>query len=118
MPFYVYILRCRDASYYVGHADDLEVRLAGHQAGSIDGYTAKRRPVSLVFSQECATRDEAFRLERQVKGWSRAKKEALIAGNYTRLRVLARNYRDTLEPRLRQAQPAGDFVAGPSTSSG
>ena len=114
MPFFVYILRCNDGLYYVGHTDNLEHRLAAHMAGSLpDCYTHDRRPVTLVFCDEFRTRDEAFQRERQVKGWSRAKKEALISGKMRRLELLSRNYTDV--ERLRQAQPVRN---GPSTSSG
>ena len=89
MAFYVYILRCVDGSYYVGHTDDLETRIAAHQQGDIDGYTRTRGPVRLVFSEQVPSRLEALERERQVKGWSRAKKEALIKGNWTRLSRLA-----------------------------
>jgi putative endonuclease len=89
-PFCVYILRCGDASYYVGHTDDLERRIAQHHAGTASAYTTRRLPVELVFSCEFASRVEALARERQVKGWSRAKKEALIAGEFERLRALAR----------------------------
>ena len=91
MSFYAYILRCSDGSYYVGHTDDIEKRVAEHEQGLITVYTRKRRPVKLVFAEEFATRYEALSVERQIKGWSRAKKEALIKGNWTRLRALARN---------------------------
>ena len=64
MSFYVYMLRCANGSYYVGHTDDLERRLAAHQNGEISGYTSSRRPVELVFTEEFASRDEAFLRER------------------------------------------------------
>jgi predicted GIY-YIG superfamily endonuclease len=89
--FYLYILCCADASYYIGHSDDLEKRVSDHERGGISAYTRKRRPLKLVFSEQFATREEALARERQVKGWSRAKKEALIAGNWERLTRLARN---------------------------
>ena len=79
---YVYMLRCSDGSYYVGHANDLEHRLAAHERGTIEGYTLSRRPVELVFSDQFSTRLEAFHRERQIKGWSRARKEALIKGDW------------------------------------
>ncbi|TMG05657.1 MAG: GIY-YIG nuclease family protein [Chloroflexi bacterium] len=82
MPFYVYIVRCRDASYYVGHTDNLDERIADHNAGGFSSYTRKRRPVRLVFVEEFQSREEALARERQLQGWSRAKKEALIAGNW------------------------------------
>jgi predicted GIY-YIG superfamily endonuclease len=90
MAFWVYILRCVDGSYYVGHTDDLDHRVAQHQSGELSGYTAKRHPVELVYSQDFSTREEAFGAERQLKGWSRAKKEALIRGDWAELRRLAR----------------------------
>jgi predicted GIY-YIG superfamily endonuclease len=89
-PFFVYILRCSDESLYVGHTDELERRVLTHQAGTVKGYTQKRRPVTLVYSAECATRDEALTAELRIKGWSRAKKEALIRGDWETVRVLAR----------------------------
>ena len=91
MPFWTYILRCSDGSYYVGHTDDIEHRMAQHNCGAISGYTAKRRPVAYLWSERFPTRDEAFAAERKLKGWSRAKKEALIAGNWTLVSFLARN---------------------------
>jgi putative endonuclease len=89
MAFYAYLLECRDASYYTGHTDDLDARLIAHQQGIFRGYTLSRRPVKLVWSQDFPTRDEAFQAERQIKGWSRAKKQALIAGDWDRLVALA-----------------------------
>ena len=91
MAFWVYMLECADRSYYVGHTDNLEQRITCHRAGEIPGYTAKRRPVTLVFSQAMATREEALNAERQLKGWSRAKKEALIEGNWEKISRLAQN---------------------------
>ena len=91
MAFFAYILLCADGSYYTGHTEDLECRVADHQAGRFGGYTLKRRPVRLEWSQEFVTRYEALSAERQIKGWSRAKKRALIAGDWDRLSNLARN---------------------------
>ena len=91
MAFFAYILLCVDGSYYTGHTEDLECRVADHQAGRFGGYTRKRRPVRLEWSQEFVTRYEALSAERQIKGWSRAKKRALIAGDWDRLSNLARN---------------------------
>jgi hydrogenase expression/formation protein HypE len=89
MSFWVYILRCSDGSYYVGHTDKLEQRLAQHNQGAIPGYTRTRRPVTLAYSDRFLTRLEAMDAERQLKGWSRAKKEALISGRTTRLKALS-----------------------------
>jgi len=91
MVFHVYILRCGDGSYYVGHTEDLAHRLAEHRDGTFaGGYTAARQPVELAYDCEFATRDDAFRRERQFKGWSHAKKEALIRGDWAQVRQLAR----------------------------
>jgi putative endonuclease len=90
MGIFVYILRCRDGSYYVGTTRDaLERRVAEHNAGSLGGYTSARRPVQLVFHQEFDRVTDAITAERQLKGWRRAKKEALIRGDYAVLRELA-----------------------------
>jgi predicted GIY-YIG superfamily endonuclease len=97
--FSVYMLRCADGSYYVGHTNDLEARIAAHARGLIPGYTLRRRPVQLVWNEQFDARREAFERERQVKGWSRAKKEALIAGDWERLALLARGRaREASEP--------------------
>ena len=90
MAFYAYLLRCSDGSYYAGHTDDIEIRFAQHQTGALGGYTSRRRPVVLVWSDNFMTRDDAFAAERKLKGWNRAKKEALIAGAWQRISELAR----------------------------
>ena len=88
---YLYILRCADGSYYVGTTrKSLEERVGEHNLGSLGGYTATRRPVTLVFAQHFESITDAIAAERQIKGWSRAKKEALIAGRFDLLRALAR----------------------------
>ncbi|GBH30562.1 TrmJ/YjtD family RNA methyltransferase [Sphingobium xenophagum] len=102
MTFHTYMLHCADDSYYVGHTDNLEQRIAQHQSGEIPGYTQTRRPVALVWSQDFGTRDEALSAEQQIKGWSRKKKEGLIAGDWDAIRQAARKSFDT---GLRQAQP-------------
>lgn len=90
MAFFVYILKCSDSSYYTGHTDNLEVRLASHQAGEMAGYTQSRLPVGLVFSQSFVTREEALAAEQQIKGWSRAKKEAMMQGDWKKVSELAK----------------------------
>ena len=82
---WIYILKCSDNSYYTGSAVDLEKRMAEHMAGTFDGYTSTRLPVRLVFSCEMPTIFEAFLRERQIKGWTRRKKEALINGEWEKL---------------------------------
>jgi len=81
----MYILKCSDNMYYVGHTDNIEKRLAEHQAGAFGGYTSLRLPVKLVFLQMFQSRDEAFIAEHRVKNWSRKKKEALIRGDWNEL---------------------------------
>ena len=99
MGFYVYMLLCADGSYYTGHTDDLESRLAAHARGKLGGYTKSRRPVRLVYSEEFESRQTGFERERQFKGWSRSKKEALINLQWQRLKALARTARPrTLPP--------------------
>ena len=93
MPFWVYVLRCSDGSYYTGHTDNLQQRIGKHTTGEIPGYTANRRPVTLAYSQECATREEALSAEIQIKGWNRAKKEALFKGDWAEIARLARSGR-------------------------
>ena len=94
-PFWVYILRCSDGSYYIGHTDSLEKRIGQHHAGEIpDCYTFKRRPLMLAWAQDCSSRTEALTFEMQIKRWSRAKKEALIAGDWDGLKVLSRSHAD------------------------
>ncbi|CAA9258694.1 MAG: COG2827: putative endonuclease containing a URI domain [uncultured Chloroflexi bacterium] len=91
MAFWVYLLRCADGSYYTGHSDDLERRIGQHNAGAIPGYTLDRLPVKLAWCEQFESRYEALTRERQIKGWSRAKKEALIAGDWERISVLSRS---------------------------
>ena len=88
--FYVYILRCADDSYYVGHAEDVYARIALHNAGRAASWTSLRRPVTLAYSEPVGAHSDAIRRERQLKGWSRAKKEALIAGYLVQLKELSR----------------------------
>jgi predicted GIY-YIG superfamily endonuclease len=99
MQFWVDLLECSDGSFYVGHTDNLEIRIASHQDGTYCGYTSSRRPVTLIYSETYDTRDEAFHRERQIKGWSRRKKQALARQDWQTLRSLAK-------------------TAHPSTSSG
>lgn len=90
MKAWLYVLKCADGSYYTGSTTNPELRLSQHQAGEGSAYTRSRLPVKLVYLQEFGSEHEAFLRERQVKGWSRAKKEALIAGDYEELVRLSR----------------------------
>jgi tRNA/rRNA methyltransferase len=87
---FTYMLRCADGSYYVGHTDDVERRIAQHDAGAVAGYTATRLPIQLVWFEEFPTREEAKSAELQIKNWSRKKKEALIDGEIDELKQAAR----------------------------
>lgn len=93
MTFWVYILRCANGQYYVGSTDNLQLRIQEHETGQ-DGalFSKAHRPVKCVFTQEFATREEAYAREKQLKGWSRAKKEALINGNISQLKDLSKNH--------------------------
>ncbi|WP_084718146.1 TrmH family RNA methyltransferase [Sphingomonas sanxanigenens] len=112
MMFWAYILRCADRSYYTGHTDNLEQRIRQHQTGSIPGYTQDRRPVELVWSQEFPTRIEALDAEMRIKPWSRAKKEALIAGDWD---DLARN---AIPPGERKVRASASLGPAPRLRSG
>jgi predicted GIY-YIG superfamily endonuclease len=91
MSAYLYILRCADGSYYVGTTrGELKTRIAEHQAGAFNGHTARRRPVTLAFHQEFAHIQDAIAAERQIKGWRREKKEALIRVDFAALPELSR----------------------------
>ena len=85
-----YILKCSDKSYYCGCTSNLENRLNEHQNGKYKGYTSKRLPVELVFSQEFSDINDAIIAERRIKKWSRKKKEALIEGNFELLHELSK----------------------------
>jgi len=92
---FVYILRCSDGSYYVGSTrGTLERRVAEHNAGAYVGYTSTRRPVQLAYAQEFVNITDAITAERQLKGWRREKKEALIRGDLERLPSLSRRGRN------------------------
>ena len=89
MAFYAYLLRCSNGAYYAGHTDDLTARFGAHQTGALGGYTSRYRPVTLEWSQDFPDRPTALDAERQIKGWSRAKKEALIRGDWDAIHLLA-----------------------------
>ena len=93
MAFWVYILKCSDDSFYTGHSDNLEKRLFEHQEGIISTcYTFNKRPLELVFVESFNTREEALSREQQIKGWSRAKKIALINSDWDKLILLSKSY--------------------------
>ena len=84
------MLHCRGGYFYIGHTEDLEIRLAQHRSGVVRGFASDHLPVELVWSQEFPNRYEALAAERQIKGWRRAKKLALIRGDWPLIPKLAR----------------------------
>jgi len=100
---FAYILRCSDGSYYVGSTTNLESRFDAPRLGLAGEYTSKRLPVRLVWAEEFETISEAFAIEHQIKGWRRAKKEALIAGRFELLPELAKTARPMLKKGRRPA---------------
>ena len=92
MGAFVYMLRCADGSYYVGSAtgDDLSKRVSEHQSGTYAGYTYTRRPVDLVWSEHFDRITDAIAIERKIKGWSRAKKAALVRDDWAEIKSHAK----------------------------
>ncbi|HEY2987964.1 MAG TPA: GIY-YIG nuclease family protein [Candidatus Binatia bacterium] len=88
--YYVYVLRCADDSLYVGSSQNLDDRVKDHNEGRGAAYTFKHGPVHLVYSERFRSEQEALTRERQLKRWSRAKKEALIAGDLEKLKYLSK----------------------------
>ena len=106
MTFWAYMVRCADDSYYTGHTDDLERRIGQHNLGETAGYTQTRRPVTLMWSQDFGSRQEAIAAEFRVKGWSRRKKEALSRQDWADLHDAA------IPPRERALQLRSGRTAG------
>ena len=91
MKGYVYILLCSDGSYYTGSTNNLELRLQQHFSGEGSNYTQKHRPIKLLYFEEFSEMSEAFYREKQIQGWSRKKKEALIKEKFEKLPDLSKN---------------------------
>ncbi len=94
MKGWMYILECADGSYYTGSTNNLELRLMQHQEGKGANHTKRRLPVKLVYYEEFERIDLAYDREKQVQGWNRKKKQALIDGAQELLSKLAMAYRD------------------------
>ena len=90
MPWFVYILECAGGHYYVGHTEDLRLRLAAHLAGAGAEFTRRYPPRRLACSEQFSDESSAVRREAQLKRWSHAKKSALIAGQFDLIHQLAR----------------------------
>ena len=93
MDFYVYILKCADDSYYVGHTDDIERRISEHMSGACKGYVSTRLPVTVMFVEPCASRGEALEAEKKLKRWSRWKKELLITHGWEGMKSHKKRYK-------------------------
>ena len=90
MDFTLYILQCADGSLYIGNTDNLDRRMEQHDQGQGCAYTTTRRPVKLIHAEAFETRYAALTMERKLKGWSRAKKFAYIAGDWNAIGALAK----------------------------
>lgn len=98
MPYAIYILKCSDGTYYTGITKDLDARIHEHQAGvHPEAYTYTRRPVELAWSIVTESYQEAFQWEHQIKGWNRAKKEALIHGDFDAIHEIVKSERKQRE---------------------
>lgn len=105
MTFWAYMLRCSDGTYYVGQTQDIDTRFWQHQSGAVRGYTYSRRPVELIWSESFHERAQAMEAERVLKGWSRVKKEAFLAGDTKRFKFFSRkpSERSSISERERGA---------------
>lgn len=105
---YVYMLKCKDGSYYVGVTNDVERRVREHKEGILtEAYTFRRRPVELVYCEFYHDPISAIEAEKQLKGWSRKKKEALIAKNWEKLHELAKCRNETSHENYRPSTSLG-----------
>ena len=100
MSSYMYILKCSDGSFYTGSTRELDKRVQEHNMGMGANYTKKRRPVELVYFEEFQRVDDAFAREKQIQGWSRSKKNALIQGQFGRLTDLSRSGTSKQETKI------------------
>lgn len=112
-PSYMYILECSDGSYYTGSTKDLERRFSEHQNGLGANHTKKRLPVKLIYCEPYDRVEDAFRREKQIQGWSRRKKEALMEQNPEHLIEFSKNYTEYGRPEERMAvQSPPELVEG------
>jgi len=107
----MYILRCSDGSYYVGSTRNIDLRLYQHGTGLGSAYTRTRLPVELVYFLECESVPDAYALEKKVQGWSRRKREALIAGRFDLLPTLSGSR------YVRERRTASDFDTRPAAAT-
>ncbi len=112
MSGWVYMLRCADQSFYVGSTsyEDVGKRVDEHNDDKFDGYTHSRRPVVLVWSEWCSDLRNAQELERKIKGWGRAKKQALVERDWSKIQMLAKRPGARPPSRLATLAPQGDAL--------
>ena len=113
MSFHVYLLHCRGGFFYTGHTDDLDRRMSEHESGLIPGFSRDHHPVALVWSEEFPTRVEALATEKRVKGWSKAKKLALIRGDWEEIRRLGKKGRASTSSARTDVEEVGALGAAP-----
>ena len=118
MKGYMYILLCNDGSYYTGSTSNLHKRIKQHFAGEGANHTKKHPPVKLLYYEEFSRIDDAFYREKQVQGWSRKKKEALINGEYEKLPELSKSYSKRSVVPSTSSGTTSTKETVPSTSSG
>src|SRR6187401_326398 len=122
MKGYMYILRCSNGEYYSGSTNNLELRIEEHHQGKCSNFSWKYLPVELIYSEEFNSEEEAFKREKQIQGWSRAKKEALMSGDIEKLKSLSRNHTDYKHGVLKDKKTNEELkcwsLGFPSTSSG
>ena len=108
--YYVYIVKCKDNSYYTGVTNDIEKRIAEHNSGfDKNSYTFSRKPVELMFTYEFNDINQAIAFEKQLKGWSRKKKEAVISGDWDILKMLA-EYRNESHSNNKRCDKLNDKI--------
>ncbi len=101
--YFIYMLHCSDDSFYIGLTSDVSRRVAEHETGAIPkAYTHSRRPVQLVWVGEFPPHEEACAFERQIKGWSRAKKKALIDNDWNKIHQIVKDERENRELKKRE----------------
>ncbi|NQS92069.1 MAG: GIY-YIG nuclease family protein [Chloroflexi bacterium] len=101
MPFYVYILKCSNGTFYTGNTSNLSLRVSQHMSGyNPKSYTHRLRPAKLVWAEEFEFRYDALAIEKQIKGWSHAKKQALIEDDFDKIHQIVKNERMKREVKI------------------
>ena len=118
MAFWTYILQCSDRRYYTGHTDNLELRITQHLTGGYCVFTSRRRPIHLLWHQEFPSRLEALEAERRIKAWSRAKKEALIRGDWDALSFWSKPPKERPSSLVGPERPPQEAAEGLATNGG